>query len=87
MDMLLRDINPAIVKAIDEKAKKSNLSRQVYLKEMIENHVMLKDFNDREAELKSALDRNTEVIHLVYDQMQKNNQLIHELTEDDGDVL
>lgn len=83
MNLLLRDLNPAIVKAIDEKAKKSNQSRQVYLKDMIENHVMLKDFNDREAELKESLERNTNVIHLVQKQLEKNNEILEELTEEE----
>ncbi|WP_256497977.1 hypothetical protein [Sinobaca sp. H24] len=32
MNIILRDIDPHIMKSLDEKAKKNNESRQVYLK-------------------------------------------------------
>ena len=36
MDILLRDLDPVIVKQIDEMAKKYNQSRQIFLKKQIE---------------------------------------------------
>lgn len=86
MDIKVRGVNPAIVKAIDEKAKISNQSRQNYLKDLIENFVMLKDFNDREAELKQSLEKNTKVIDLLADQLEKNNELLAELMEEEEEI-
>lgn len=82
LNIILRDIDPHIMKSIDEKAKKNNESRQVYLKKMIENFIMLNEFNDREKEFKVTLEKNTEVINLLQEKLEKNNQLLEELSEE-----
>ena len=80
MEIKIRELNPAIVKSLDEKAKKNNESRQVYLKKMIENFIMLNEFNDRETEYKLTLEKNTQVISLLQEQLDKNNKLLEELS-------
>jgi hypothetical protein len=85
MDILLRDINPSVVKSIDERAKKSNVSRQIYLKNLIENYVMINDLNEREMELKNTLDKNTEMLFILGKQLKKNNEVLQLLFEEDED--
>ncbi len=43
---------------------------------------MLNNFNDRETEYKVTLEKNTEVISLLQEQLEKNNQLLEELSEE-----
>jgi polyribonucleotide nucleotidyltransferase len=83
MEIKIRNLDPSIVKSIDEKAKKHNLSRQHYLKDLIENYVMINDLNEREMELKNTLDKNTEMILILGKQLEKNNELIQLLLEED----
>lgn len=82
MDLIIRNINPSIVKKFDEKAKNLNLSRQVYLKNMLENHTIMNDINEREMEFKHTLNKNTEMLFFVGEQMEKN-QILQQLLEDD----
>ncbi|WHX25131.1 hypothetical protein QNH47_13235 [Virgibacillus halodenitrificans] len=83
MDLIIRNINPSIVKKFDEKAKNLNLSRQVYLKNMLENHTIMNDINEREMEFKHTLNKNTEMLFFVGEQMEKNTEILQQLLEDD----
>ncbi|WP_054637623.1 hypothetical protein [Thalassobacillus sp. C254] len=83
MDILLRNLNPVVIKSIDERAKKSKQSRQEFLKSMIENYTMLHDLNDRELALKTTLDKSTEVIVSMQHQLEKNNELLSLLLEEE----
>ncbi|WP_100401163.1 hypothetical protein [Bacillus sp. FJAT-44742] len=83
MDILLRNLNPVVIKSIDERAKKSKQSRQEFLKSMIENYTMLHDLNDRELVLKTTLDKSTEVIVSMQHQLEKNNELLSLLLDEE----
>lgn len=83
MEIKIRNIDPSIVKEIDEKAKKNNVSRQVYLKDLIDNHVLMNQLNSREMEIKNTLDKNTEIIRLVGNQLEESTNVLKLLLEDD----
>ena len=57
MDIMIRNLNPSIVKEIDEKAKNIGVSRQEYLKNRIENLSILDRITDREQEYRFYLDK------------------------------
>ncbi|CDQ41538.1 MULTISPECIES: hypothetical protein [Virgibacillus] len=84
MEIKIRNLTPSVVKEIDEKAKEEKLSRQVYLKNMIENHTMMSEINERELELKNTLDKNSEIIHLVGTQLERSTDLFIQLIEEGG---
>lgn len=83
MDLLVRDINPSIVKELDEKAKRSGVSRQLFLKNLLESYSMLNDINDREMEYRKRLERNNEILLYVGEQLEKNNAIMKELLGED----
>ncbi|MYL43961.1 hypothetical protein [Virgibacillus salexigens] len=83
MDLIIRNVNPSVVKEIDEKAKKLNLSRQIYLKNMLESHSMMNDINEREMELKQTLDKNTEMLYIVGKELEKSTEIFNQLLEED----
>ena len=83
MEIRVRDVDPMIVKQIDEKAKKLKLSRQKYLKQLLENHVMIKEINSREMEYKNTLDKNTEVLFMVGEQLKESTEILKILMEDE----
>lgn len=83
MDLVIRNLNPSIVKEIDEKAKNIGVSRQVYLKDLLENHTIMNDINDRELDYRERLDVNTDIIEKVAVQLEKNNEILSVLMEDD----
>lgn len=82
MDILIRDLNRTTVKRIDEKAKKLNQSRQEFMQNLIENFIMMQALNEREHELKTTLEKNTEVLTAFQEQLEKQQELFHLLLED-----
>jgi len=76
LEIRVRDVDPMIVKQIDEKAKKLKLSRQKYLKQLLENHVMIKEINSREMEYKNTLDKNSEILFMVGEQLKESTEIL-----------
>lgn len=84
VDILLRNINPSIVKELDEKAKKIGLSRQQFMKDIIENYTILNNINDREMEYRNHLEKATKMMAVVGEQLEKNTEVINLLMEDEN---
>ena len=82
MDIKVRELSPVVVQTIDERAKKRGLSRQHYLKELIENYVMQKELNETDKAYKTLIEKNTEALHRFSDQMQQQNEWLASLSED-----
>lgn len=82
MEIKVRELNPIVVQTIDERAKKRGLSRQHYLKELIENYVMQKELNETDQAYKTLIEKNTEALHRFSDQMQQQNEWLESLSED-----
>ncbi len=79
---MIRNVDPMVVKTIDEKAKKMKQSRQVFLKNMIENYVMMQELNERETELKTTLEKNTEMLMMVGDHLRRHEELFDALLDE-----
>lgn len=79
--MLLRDLDPVLIKKIDELAKKNNQSRQIYLKKHIE--LLATDFiqSEKISHLEKQLQANTLALKNVSETMNTMNLIIQELTE------
>ncbi|AKG05820.1 hypothetical protein AAV35_013880 (plasmid) [Salimicrobium jeotgali] len=84
MEIKIRNINPSIVQEFDEKAKKQGLSRQEYLRSILENYTLLNNINDRELEYQNRLEKNTKMLEIISEKLDKNNEFLHYLTEDDS---
>lgn len=61
MDIIIRDVDPAIIRSIDEKAKKIKLSRQQYLLQQINRMATIDVFHEERDEY-STLVKNMAVI-------------------------
>lgn len=73
MNLIIRDLNPATVKKIDELAKKNKVSRQVYLKEHLEAFAV----NDLHTNLINRYEKQLETNMIL---LEKTNQAIENLT-------
>ena len=82
MDIILRDLDPVIVKQINEIAKKNKQSRQIFLKKQIE--LMATDYmqSDKIDHLEKQLQANTIYLKRNAEVMNEMNDLIRVLTED-----
>lgn len=78
MDILIRDVDPHAVKKIDEWAKKKDLSRQAYLKELIEKATLLEMVSQADNSFEKQLQVNTLFLEKTSDSM---NDLVGVLKE------
>lgn len=83
MDLLIRDIDPHAVKKIDEWAKKKKVSRQVYLKELIEKATMLEMISNVEDSFEKQLQVNTLFLEKTSDSLNGLVDILKELMADD----
>ena len=62
MEILLRDIEPASAKKLDELAKKQGISRTQFLASMINNFAALEEFKNYQIRYETLIGRCLEVI-------------------------
>lgn len=78
MDILLRNIDPTIIKKIDEIAKKQKISRQEYLKNVIENFAVNEKFQEEEGKYIELIDKLSFIIKDNTKVMEKINKLVED---------
>ena len=83
MDIFIRDVDPHAVKKIDEWAKKKNVSRQVYLKELIEKATMLEMISNADDSFEKQLQVNTLFMEKTADSLDSLVGILRELIDDD----
>jgi predicted nucleotide-binding protein len=80
MDIKARGVDPAAVKKIDELARKQNLSRNLFLVNLINNYAALEEFKSYERRYETVIDRCLNVI-------QRNSSLLEEIKRLMGNVM
>ncbi|MGL3067112.1 MULTISPECIES: hypothetical protein [Planococcus] len=83
MDVLIRGVDPHAMKKIDEWAKKKNLSRQSYLKELIEKATLLELVSQADHSIEKQLQVNTLFMEKTSDSVNELVDLLKELMVDD----
>lgn len=69
MEIKIRDVDPVVVKKIDELAKKQHMSRNQYLKHCVSQCAIVQDVID--------LDKKyTDLVNVLSDRMQQANDVI-----------
>lgn len=71
MEVKARGVDPTAVKKIDELAKKQDVSRSVFLANMIQNYAALEEFKNFEDRYQTAIDKCLRVIQKNTETMQK----------------
>ena len=82
MDLLLRDIDPVIVKQIDEWAKEHNCSRQQYLKELLASWCANGIQSTQVERLERQLEANTLHLKRSADELAAVTRLLNEVMQD-----
>ncbi|MFE4242559.1 hypothetical protein [Peribacillus butanolivorans] len=67
MDIILRNIDPVAMKKIDEMAKRKSISRQEFLKSIVEKIAYEKEQNEKEMRMEMIISKNI----LVMEEMTK----------------
>lgn len=82
MEILLRNIDPAAIKVIDEMAKKKSISRQEFLKAAVEKIAYEPIQTEREIQLELVIKKNTQIMKEVTQTIGRFENLLVELTEE-----
>ena len=82
MDLLLRNIDPIAVKSFDEIAKKKSISRQEYLKSVLEKIAYEKEQNEKEARLEMIISKNIITMEQMTNAVSRLENLLSELMEE-----
>lgn len=86
MEIKIRDLAPSTVKSLDEKAKRNGMSRQQYLKNVIEKVANVDSFYDERNEyvslvkiMETIVGHNTEVLQDYRESMERIEYIMTEI--------
>ncbi|KON68899.1 hypothetical protein AKG34_08945 [Peribacillus butanolivorans] len=82
MDILLRNIDPVAMKKIDEMAKRKSISRQEFLKSIVEKVAYEPEINENEFRLESIIKMNFQIMKEATITINRFENLLVELTEE-----
>ena len=86
MDIILRNLEASTVKSLDEKAKRNGMSRQQYLKSVVEKVANVDAFYDERNEyvslvkiMETIVGHNTEVLQYYRETLERIDYMLTEL--------
>ena len=82
MDIFSRNIDPIVVKKFDEMAKKKSISRQEFLKSLLEKNAYEKDVDEKEARLEMIISKNIEAMEQMNNSVTRLENLLADLMEE-----
>ena len=82
MEIKIRNVDPVAVKKIDEMAKRKKVSRQEYLKTLVEKIAYDKEVSEKEARLEMVISKNTELMGDMINSMERMEKIMSELIEE-----
>ncbi|MDE1385726.1 MULTISPECIES: ribbon-helix-helix protein, CopG family [Bacillus subtilis group] len=87
MDILIRDVDPPVVKKIDELAKKSGLkSRQEFLKVYLTNLSVVDEMNNLQRQFEQLQKQTLSVLNQNTNVMNRMIKIIEEIIDEDDGV-
>ncbi|MFY0779046.1 hypothetical protein AB1K18_01805 [Peribacillus simplex] len=82
MDIFLRNIDPVAMKKIDEMAKRKSISRQEFLKSIVEKVAYEPEINENELRLERIIKMNFQIMEEATSTINRFENLLVELTEE-----
>ncbi|KAA6451334.1 MULTISPECIES: ribbon-helix-helix protein, CopG family [Bacillus] len=87
MDVLIRDVDPSVVKKIDELVKKSGLkSRQEFLKVYLTNLSVVDEMNNLQRQFEQLQKQTLSVLNQNTNVMKRMIKIIEEIIDEDDGV-
>ncbi|MBU8787777.1 ribbon-helix-helix protein, CopG family [Bacillus licheniformis] len=87
MDILIRDVDPPVVRKIDELVKKSGLkSRQEFLKVYLTNLSVVDEMNNLQRQFEQLQKQTLSVLNQNTNVMNRMIKIIEEIIDEDGGV-
>lgn len=82
MEIKIRNIDPVAIKKFDEEAKKKAISRQEYLKSVLEKIAFDNEISEREMRLEWLISKNIIVMELMSKRVNQLEDLLRDLMEE-----
>ncbi|WP_249598701.1 hypothetical protein [Peribacillus frigoritolerans] len=82
MDIFLRKIDPVAMKKIDEIAKRKSISRQEFLKSIVEKVAYESEQNEKEMRLEWIISKNINAMEKMIDKVDQLESLLSDLMEE-----
>ncbi|WP_375090931.1 hypothetical protein ACDZ29_12270 [Peribacillus sp. RS7] len=82
MDIFLRKIDPVAMKKIDEIAKRKSISRQEFLKSIVEKVAYEPEQNEKEMRLEWIISKNINAMEKMIDKVDQLESLLCDLMEE-----
>ena len=82
MELKIRNVDPFVVKTFDELAKKKSISRQEFLKSLLEKIAYEKDVDEKEARLEMIISKNIEAMEQMNNSVTRLENLLADLMEE-----
>ncbi|KWW20293.1 hypothetical protein AS888_19335 [Peribacillus simplex] len=82
MDIFLRNIDPVAMKKIDEMAKRKSISRQEFLKSVVEKVAYEPERNENEVRLERIIEMNFQIMKEATSTISRFENLLVELMEE-----
>lgn len=79
MDIFLRKIDPVAMKKIDEIAKRKSISRQEFLKSIVEKVAYEPEQNEKEMRLEWIISKNINAMEKMIDKVDQLESLLSDL--------
>ncbi|MFY0805782.1 hypothetical protein, partial [Peribacillus frigoritolerans] len=76
------NVDPFVVKTFDELAKKKSISRQEFLKSLLEKIAYEKDVDEKEARLEMIISKNIEAMEQMNNSVTRLENLLVDLMEE-----
>lgn len=82
MDVLIRNVDPIAIKKLDESAKKKGISRQEFLKAILEKNAYDSELTDKDARVEMIITKNIQVMKESVNATNEIRKLLLELTDE-----
>lgn len=82
MEIKIRNVDPIAVKKFDELAKKKSISRQEFLKSVLEKVAYEHEQSEREMRLEWIISRNIQVMGMMVDRVEGLESVLQDLMEE-----
>ncbi|MDQ0856704.1 hypothetical protein [Bacillus sp. V2I10] len=82
MEIKIRNIDPIVVKKFDEMAQRKSISRQEFLKSILEKVAYEPEQNENEMRLEWTISKNIQVMEMIVERVDQLDNVLQDLLEE-----
>ncbi|MFY0761021.1 hypothetical protein AB1K32_19565 [Metabacillus dongyingensis] len=82
MEIKIRNMDPIVVKKFDEMAQRKSISRQEFLKSILEKVAYEPEQNENEMRLEWTISKNIQVMEMIVERVDQLDNVLQDLLEE-----